>query len=86
MKNKLLLYELDIREPVAELDFEGKLIDLEVRTISFKLPKILFAEIPTIMHLTCGHCIQPLEYSSEFTGPKERFRELLDLDYSYKGL
>jgi hypothetical protein len=73
--NKLLLYELDIREPVAELNFEGQLIDLEVRTISSRLPKILFGDVPVMMHLTCNHMISPMEYASENTGPKGLYKE-----------
>lgn len=63
MNNKLLLYELSKRDAVAELNFEGILNDY-----GNKLPKILFAEVPIMLHLSCDIMLSPMEYADELTG------------------
>lgn len=66
---RLALYELDVREPVAELDDGGQLHRLVGGAPTSGLPKILFADVPIMLHLTCGISVAPMDQASEETGP-----------------
>lgn len=74
--SKLLLYELSKREPVAELNFEGALNDY-----GNMIPKILFAEIPVMFHLSCDITLAPMKYADNDTGTnfKSYNKEYLDI-------
>lgn len=50
----LPLYELGVKEPVAHINNEGQLDRDPV-----DLPRILFADIPFMLHLTCGISLSP---------------------------
>lgn len=82
MSNRLLLYELDHREPIGYVDALGEIRHMDGRaaTIKYDLstgskngvpgwPKVIFADVPTILHLACGHTIAPLSQASAKTGP-----------------
>jgi len=60
------LYELDIREPVASIDSHGMLWVKKVN-----LPKILFAEVPVVIHTAHGISLAPREDASPNTGPED---------------
>jgi hypothetical protein len=67
MNNKLLLYELSCRIPVAEIDFEGH---MNILKPSYDPPKILFANVNVQLHLTNGVTLAPMRYADDRTGPK----------------
>jgi hypothetical protein len=69
MTKKLFLYELYKRKPVAYIDWEGKLIKIQKN-----LPKILFCDVPVMLHLTCDIMLSPFYYSNEATGPPGSFK------------
>jgi len=60
------LYELDIREPVASIDCHGMLWVKKVN-----LPKMLFAEVPVVIHTVHGISLAPREAASTNTGPED---------------
>ncbi len=79
---KLLLYELDHREPIGYVDALGEIrhMDFRAATIKYDLstgrksgvpswPKVIFADVSTILHLACGHTIAPMSEASAETGP-----------------
>jgi hypothetical protein len=53
--DKLPLYELGTHDPIAWLDGGGRLSGYQKR-----LPEILFADIPIMMHITEGISIAPI--------------------------
>lgn len=67
MNNKLFLYELSCRIPLAEINFEGH---MNILKTSYEPPKILFANINVHLHLTNGVTLAPMRYADDNTGPK----------------
>jgi hypothetical protein len=65
-ERRLDLYELDAREPVAFVDRDG----IVRPSAGALLPTVLFAELPTPLHLSAGITIAPLSDASEATGPE----------------
>ena len=74
----LALYELDHREPRIEIDSLGQLlfcasevldVDPIVETPPF--PKILFGDVPVIIHTIYGFSIAPISEANDMTGPKD---------------
>lgn len=55
------LYEADNPEPVATIDEEGHVLGARPD----RLPRILFAAVPVMLHLTCGISIAPLADGGE---------------------
>lgn len=61
------LYELDCREPAVTIDAMG---DPWIQRQAGKLPRILFGDVPTIIHTTFGFSIAPMSQANSDTGPE----------------
>lgn len=62
----LEVYELDHREPCVWIDWTGS---AWVEDPSMKLPKILFADVPVMIHTADDFSIAPLVRANASTGP-----------------
>ena len=40
-----------------------------------KLPGILFADVPVMLHLTCGIMLSPMRYANNNTGPEGAYEK-----------
>jgi hypothetical protein len=75
------LYELGHREPIGFVDPDGVVRDDDGRVMepepdewfrSVRIsgwPMILFAEVPALLHLSCGISVAPMSHA-DGTGPK----------------
>jgi hypothetical protein len=74
------VYELDEREPVLEIDLMGEMKILRPDRLEtyetlngktvFLAPRVLFAEVPVIIHTTWGFSLVPTELASDETGDR----------------
>lgn len=79
---RLELFELGVREAVAFVDREGKVIPLRGLPSMrgkphfpgqrYSLPGILFGDVPVPLHLTAGIMVAPFDQADELTGPWPR--------------
>lgn len=80
-RRALLLYELDHRQPIGFLDRDGLPRDNQGKKVAVHdegwfgdkrvegWPMVLFAEVPCILHLSCGVSLAPMSRASAQTGP-----------------
>jgi len=59
------LYELGRRAPVAYLEERGEVTAVDAR----RLPRILFADVEKVVHLSWGITVAPLDNADDCTGP-----------------
>lgn len=60
------VYELDRREPCVRIDQLGQIWLLE----TVHLPKVLFADVPVMIHTAYGFSLAPLSEANDQTGPE----------------
>jgi hypothetical protein len=67
---ELLLYELDKKDSIGMINSKGQIFINDKILSTISLPRILFANIPVILHLSCNITLSPARYSSRKTGPE----------------
>jgi len=75
--SRLDVYELDHREPIGYVDREGMLRlpdGSRAGSAGLTWPLVLFADVPVLLHLSCGHSLAPFAKANADTGSARSLR------------